>query len=42
MRSRRAVAGFVLFALWLAFLAAFNSGNVYCFDKETGRSGKRA
>jgi hypothetical protein len=36
---RRAVAGFVLLAAWLAFLAALATGNDVCFDPATGRSG---
>ena len=38
MRSR-AVAGFVLLAAWLAFLAALASGDNVCFDPATGLSG---
>ena len=37
--SGRALLGFALFALWLAFLAFYATGDLYCFDAATGRSG---
>jgi hypothetical protein len=35
----RAVAGFALFATWLAFLAALAMGTNVCFDPDTGLGG---
>jgi hypothetical protein len=35
----RALAGFGLFVLWLAFLAVFLSGDTYCHDPATGETG---
>src|SRR3954451_24062020 len=37
--SRRAIAGFGVFVLWLGFLALFATGDLSCFDPATGRSG---
>jgi hypothetical protein len=37
--TRRTVAGVAVFVLWLAFLAAYGSGGLWCFDPATGRSG---
>src|SRR3954451_24504929 len=37
--SARALAGVAVFVLWLSFLALFGSGDLYCFDETTGRSG---
>jgi hypothetical protein len=39
VRSRRAIAGFIVFALWLGFLAFYSTGDTFCFDPATGRSG---
>lgn len=36
---RRAIAGLVLLATWLAFLGALSTGHDYCYDPATGMSG---
>jgi hypothetical protein len=35
----RAIAGLAVFVTWIAFLALYASGDLYCYDPGTGRSG---
>jgi hypothetical protein len=39
VQRRRAIAGFALFVLWLAFLSLYLVGDSYCYDSATGNSG---
>lgn len=39
MRSRRAIAGFVVFVVWAFLVGAFALGDVHCYDPATGQQG---